>query len=73
MNLQNIIAFGVVALSALYLLRNLYHSVRSALKKEAGCSAGCGKCPASQTASRPKSTSQRISLSEVRTIPRNPK
>lgn len=73
MDIQQILAFGIVGFSALYLLRNLYRSVRSVLRKEAGCGSGCGKCSASQNGSTLKPNAQRISISEVRPISRNPK
>ncbi len=45
MNTQQLIAFGVVGLAALYLGRNFVVSARNFFaKKGGGCASGCGKC-----------------------------
>lgn len=45
--LQNIIAFGVIAIAGGYLARRWYLALRSAFSNKAGCAGGCGCAMAS--------------------------
>ncbi len=70
MDWQTCLTWGLVALAGGYLARNCYHSVRSVLLKQGGCSAGCGKC----SEVKPQKVSpQTIALQDIRTLKRREK
>jgi bacterioferritin-associated ferredoxin len=79
MNIQQVIALGIVAIAALYLGRNAVRAFQ-ALRSGKSCGSGCGKCGVaaqieaarkSTTTVRPSSArpSQIITLSEISSPP----
>jgi len=58
MAIQEVLAFTLVSLAAIYWLRGL---ARLALGSKRGCGSGCGKC----SELKPETTSKRIGLPQV--------
>jgi hypothetical protein len=68
MNLQQIVAFGLVAAAAIYIVYTKVRALR-AIRAGDGCASGCGKCgSAGPPTDRRKAPANVIPLTEIRPV-----